>query len=287
MSPVRLIAVDIDGTLLDSQFQVGEPDLAALRRAHSLGVEIALATGRRHTFALPVARLLGFEVAMISSNGAVTRQSDGTLFHRDPLPLGTALELVEHMTSFRRNLVITFDGGDERPLLLETPDDLNASSELHSSIKRWLEKNAQDLRFIAPIERGLTRDPIQAMYCGTVERMMAAEAQLNKNPALLTRITALKTQYDERDLCMLDILNKGCTKGAALGRFALSRGYAPAEVMAIGDNYNDIEMLEFAGYPCIMGNASSELRGRGWRTTLSNNENGVAVAVESALEGLE
>jgi Cof subfamily protein (haloacid dehalogenase superfamily) len=281
MSPVRLIAIDIDGTLLDSKFQVSEPNLAALRRAHALGVEIALATGRRHSFALPVARLLGFEVAMISSNGAVTRQSDGTLFHRDPLPLGAALELVEHMTGFRRHLVITFDEEGEKPLLLETLETLN------ESIKRWLETNSQHIRVVTPIERGLTRDPIQAMYCGTVELMMAAEAQLMKNNALLTRITLLKTQYDARDLCMLDILNKGCTKGAALGRWASSRGYAPAEVMAIGDNYNDIEMLEFAGHPCIMGNATAELRGRGWPTTLDNNEDGVAAAVDAALEGLE
>jgi len=281
MPPVRLIAIDIDGTLLGSDFQVSEANLAALRRAHALGVEIMLATGRRHTFALPVAQLLGFEVAMISSNGAITRDRGGALFHRDPLPLAAALQLVAHMTGYRRNLVITFDEEDERPLLLETLDALN------ESIKRWLEKNSQYLRLVTPIERGLTRDPIQAMYCGSVELMMTAEAHLRENSDLLSRITLLKTQYDARDLCMLDLLNKGCTKGAALERWATSRGYAPAEVMAIGDNYNDIEMLEFAGYPCIMGNASSELHHRGWRTAPDNNENGVAFAVESALEGIE
>jgi Cof subfamily protein (haloacid dehalogenase superfamily) len=281
MSPVRLIAIDIDGTLLDSNFQVSARNLETLRRANDLGTEIALATGRRHTFALPVARALGFDVTLISSNGAITKSSDGKVFHRDPLPLAAVLELVQHMTDFRRNLVVTFDGEDEGSLVLETLDELNVS------IKKWLEKNAQYLRFVHPIESGLTSDPIQAMFCGTVERMMAAQKQLKKNKSLLTRITALKTQYDERDLCMVDILNKGCTKGAALRRWADFKGYAPHEVMAIGDNYNDIEMLEFAGHPYIMGNATEELRDRGWKTTLSNNENGVANAVEAALEGLE
>jgi len=116
---------------------------------------------------------------------------------------------------------------------------------------------------------------------------MAAQKQLKKNKGLLSRITALKTQYDERDLCMLDILNRGCTKGAALKRWADAKGYKPEEVMAIGDNYNDIEMLEFAGCAYIMGNATEELRDRGWNETLSNNENGVANAIEAALEGLE
>jgi hypothetical protein len=281
MSSVRLIAIDIDGTLLDSNFQVSQRNLATLRRANSLGVEVVLATGRRHAFALPVAQALGFDVALISSNGAVTKASDGTLFHRDPLPLAAALELVAHMTDFRRNLVITFDGEPSGSLLLESLD------ELTGSIKRWLEKNAQYLRFVQPIEQGLSTDPIQAMFCGTVERMIAAQTQLKKNKPLLTRITALKTQYDERDLCMVDILNKGCTKGAALRRWAASRSYTAEQVMAVGDNYNDIEMLEFAGFPYIMGNATEELRDRGWRTTLANNENGVALAVEEALEGLE
>jgi Cof subfamily protein (haloacid dehalogenase superfamily) len=281
MPTPRLIAIDIDGTLLDSNFQVSERNLATLRHANSQGVEVVLATGRRHAFALPVARALGFDVVLISSNGAVTKDSSGNLFFRDPLPLAATLELVAHMTEFRRNLVITFDREEAGSLVLETLDELNGS------IKRWLEKNSQYLRFVQPIESGLNEDPIQAMFCGTVERMMAAQCQLKRNKGLLTRITALKTQYDERDLCMVDILNKGCTKGAALKRWATAKGYAPGEVMAIGDNYNDIEMLEFAGHPYIMGNATEELRDRGWKTTLANNENGVALAVEAALDELE
>lgn len=281
MSPVRLIAIDIDGTLLDSHFQVSEHNLATLRMAHSLGVEIVLATGRRHTFALPVAQALDFDVAIISSNGAITRSSDGTLFYRDPLPLAATLELVEHMTDFRRNLVVTFDGEETGSLVLETLEELTVS------IKRWLEKNAQHLHFVQPIEKGLHTDPIQAMFCGTVERMVAAQEQLLKNKPLLSRITALKTQYDERNLCMVDILNKGCSKGAALERWAAFRGYESAQVMAIGDNYNDIEMLEFAGHAYIMGNSPEELRGRGFQVTMGNDDNGVAAAVEAALDGLE
>jgi len=281
MPQVRLIAIDIDGTLLDSNFQVSERNLATLRRANSLGVEIVLATGRRHTFALPVARALGFDVALISSNGAVTRTSQGELFHSDPLPLDAALELVAHMTDFRRNMVVTFDGDAEGCLLLETLDELN------ESIQRWLEKNRPYLRFVQPIEDGLTRDPIQAMFCGTIARMAVAQKHLKSNRKLLTRITALKTEYQERDLCMLDILNSGCTKGAALQRWAEARGIPASQVMAIGDNYNDIEMLEFAGHSYIMGNATEELRERGYNTTLANNENGVAMAIDAVLEEME
>lgn len=291
--PIRLIAIDIDGTLLDSHFQVSEQNLATLRMAHSMGVEIVLATGRRYNFAVPVAQALGFETAIISSNGAITRSTDGTLFHRDPLPLAAALELVAHMTDFRRNLVVTMDdlpcmadGGAQQPehagsLLLETLEELNIS------IKRWLEKNACHLRFVQPIEEGLNADPLQAMFCGNIERMTAAQQQLLKNKPLLSRITPLKTQYNHRDLCMLDILNKGCSKGAALKLWAEHKGYQPAEVMAIGDNYNDIEMLEFAGHAYLMGNSPEDLRDRGWQVTMGNDDNGVAAAIEAALNGLE
>ncbi|MDR3763570.1 MAG: HAD family hydrolase [Acidobacteriota bacterium] len=281
MSPVRLIAIDIDGTLLDSKFQVSARNLATLRRANSLGIEIVLATGRRHTFAMPVAQALGFDLTLVSSNGAVTRTSRGELQHIDPLPLAVVRELAAHMNPFRNNLVITFDGDEPGCLLLEKLDELN------QSIQRWLEKNAPYIRSVQPIEDGLTRDPIQAMYCGTVARMAQAQKHLKSNKALLAKISALKTEYMERDLCMLDILTHGCTKGAALRRLTHDRGIEPDEVMAIGDNYNDIEMLEFAGYSFIMGNACEELRERGWNTTLSNNENGVAAAIDAVLEDCE
>jgi len=99
-------------------------------------------------------------------------------------------------------------------------------------------------------------------------------------------ITVLRTEYPERDLSIVDVLNTGCSKGHALERWADYRGIPRDRVMAIGDNYNDIEMLAFAGYPVIMGNASEELRGRGWTVTLSNAQNGVAAALEPVLAGL-
>jgi hydroxymethylpyrimidine pyrophosphatase-like HAD family hydrolase len=97
-------------------------------------------------------------------------------------------------------------------------------------------------------------------------------------------ITVLRTEYPLRDLSIVDVLNQGCSKGHALERWANYRGIPREQVMAIGDNYNDIEMLAFAGQPFIMGNASEELRGRGWAVTLPNDQNGVAAAIESVME---
>ena len=275
-TPIRLLATDIDGTLLNPQFQISEGDLNALRKAHASGIEIVLVTGRRHSFALPIAKQLGFDLWLISSNGAVTRSLGGETFHRDMMPAATCRELCGAMREFRGNTVLTFDKETKGALVLEHMDELGAS------IRRWLEKNIEFIDFIVPIENALVSDPIQAMFCGTITRMNAALKTL-ENAGMQDKTTVLRTEYPARDLLMIDVLNAGCSKGHALERWTKYRGLRRDEVMAVGDNHNDVEMLEFAGHPVIMGNACEELRGRGWRVTRGNDACGVAAAVELAL----
>ena len=276
LSNIRLLATDIDGTLLNPQFHISEGDLAALRRAHAAGIEIVLVTGRRHTFALPIAKQLGFDLWLISSNGAVTRSLSGETFHRDMMPAETCRKLCGAMQEFRGNTVLTFDRETKGAIVLERMDELGAS------IRRWLEKNMEYIEFVVPIEKALVTNPVQAMFCGTMVRMSAALQGL-EGAGMDGMVTVLRTEYPERDLSMIDVLNAGCSKGHALERWAIYRGYQREEVMAVGDNHNDVEMLEFAGHPVIMGNACVELRTRGWRVTRGNHECGVAAAVELAL----
>jgi Cof subfamily protein (haloacid dehalogenase superfamily) len=273
---IRLIASDIDGTLLNPQFAISEQDLAALRHAHAAGIEIVLVTGRRHAFALPIAQQLGFDLWLISSNGAVTRSLVGETFHRDLMPRALCRELCGTMQDFRGNTVLTFDQESKGAIVLEHLDELNAS------IRRWLEKNMAYIDFVVPLEKALVKDPVQAMFCGSMARMGEALRTLESN-GMEGRITVLRTEYPERDLSMIDVLNAGCSKGHALRRWAAHRGYRREEVMAIGDNHNDVEMLEFAGHPVIMGNACEELRGRGWSVTLGNDRCGVAAAVTDVI----
>lgn len=279
-SAIRVLAVDIDGTLTDPQFHVSNRNVAALRAAHEAGIQVILATGRRHDYALPVAHNLGFPVLLLSSNGALVRDSNGETLFTERLPAVTAGKLIHHMDEYRGHAVLTFD----RPsvpgngsLVLERADELN------QTVSRWLEVNRPYIRFVVPLEAALeAEDPIQAMYCGRVAFMEMAQGRLAQ-AGFLDEITVLKTQYDHRDLCILDILTSNCSKGHALRRWAEENGVAREEIMAIGDNYNDLEMLEFAGLPVVMGNASEELKQNGWRITLSNQEHGVAVAVEELL----
>ncbi len=273
---VRLLGVDIDGTLLNPEFEISAADLSALRRAHAEGVEVVVVTGRRHTFALPIVQQLGFALWVISSNGAITRSLAGETFHRDLLPVETCRSLCANMREFRGNTVLTFDTEAKGAIVLEHMNELSVS------IRRWLEKNLRYIDFVIPIEDSLTHDPVQAMFCGPIGRMQEALGVLASGN-LAKDITVLRTEYPVRDLSIVDVLNQGCSKGHALERWANYRGIPREQVMAIGDNYNDIEMLAFAGRPFIMGNAAEELRRNGWAVTLSNDQNGVAAAIEQVL----
>jgi hydroxymethylpyrimidine pyrophosphatase-like HAD family hydrolase len=184
--------------------------------------------------------------------------------------------MVRHMAAFRGNTVLSFDREGKGALVVETTELLNVA------IRRWMEKNAEYLDLVKPLEDAVTESPVQATFCGDIARMREAQQAL-MNSGLWERITVLRTQYEERDLCIVDVLNHGCSKGHALRRWAEHRGIERQQVMAIGDNYNDIEMLEFAGVPVIMANACDELKQNGWMITLGNNQDGVAHAVESVL----
>jgi Cof subfamily protein (haloacid dehalogenase superfamily) len=276
--PIRLLAIDIDGTLLNSQFRISERDLEALRHTHSRGIEVILVTGRRHTFALPMAKQLGFDLWLISSNGAVTRSLSGETFHRDLLPVETCRELCAVMWEFRGNTVVTFDKESKGALVLERMDELTLS------IQQWLTKNLQYIDFVVPLEKALVADPVQAMFCGPIARMRDALIRLESSD-LKDSTTVVRTEYPLRDLTIIDVLNRDCSKGHALKRWAKYRGIPREQVMAIGDNFNDLEMLAFAGVPFIMGNACAELKARGWPVTASNDECGVAAAIELVRAG--
>ncbi len=297
-----MIAVDLDGTLIGPEGAISPRNLQAIHAAERAGIEVVFATGRRHGYAMKLLRGLGIRSAatLVSSNGAVTRTIAADLIARSHLSRSTALWLCGCFGEFRNSLVITFDtvtssGEDTRGALVV--EDL---ADLHASIGRWMLANEPYLQQVVPIECALDAgDPIQMMLCGSVDRMRRAEARLTRDPRVLAvgastrpgvEVVLNRTEYPERDLSILDILPAGCSKGVALLSLAASWDLSPAGIMAIGDNWNDLSMLEIAGRPVLMGNAPPELKelaaDRGWRLTARNDEDGVALAIEHLLEHL-
>jgi Cof subfamily protein (haloacid dehalogenase superfamily) len=272
--PIRLIALDIDGTLLDSSAEVPEANLRAIEAAVSRGIEVALVTGRRFDFALPVAAKIPCPLTMIVNNGALVKSKDGATHLRHLLPRETARDVLRHMPAHRRGAAVVFDRPRENQVIYEEIDWEDPRR------KPYLLRNREFIAQISPLEDSLTEDPIQVMYSGPVEPMRAAEAALHAAPNRASFALAV-TYYERHDFLMLDVIHPCCSKGATLAEWAARRGLAREEVMAVGDNFNDREMLEFAGLPVVMGNGVPELKTLGWRETLSNDQDGVAVAIET------
>jgi Cof subfamily protein (haloacid dehalogenase superfamily) len=270
---VRLIALDIDGTLLDSRWKLPEANRAAICEAVRRGIEVALVTGRRYDFALPVARDLGCTLTMIVNNGAMIRASSAETQLRHLLPVDVARKVLETCVKWRAGAAVIFDRPHANQLILER---LDADDSIRYA---YYSRNLEFIGFAQPLESCLTEDPLQIMYSGTLAEMEEAERLLALSP-LAQRVRLAATKYAARDFAMIDVLPHGCSKGAALAEWAKRQGLRREQILAIGDNHNDLEMLHFAGIPVVMGNCVPELKTYGWHETDSNDESGVAAAIE-------
>ncbi len=289
----RLLACDLDGTLLNGTGVIAEATRAALHQAIDSGVEVVFATGRRHSFAWQILAPLDLhpDTVLISSNGAITRTFAGEQIHRTGLPVGTALLLCRQFSAFRNALIFTFDRTGPGALVVENLDTL------HVRLARWVESNRHEIECVVPLERAFDRgeEPVQAMICGTLAIGLDALAILNAATAdaehLRQGISIHRTEYPARDLSIVDLMPHGCSKGSAIARLAAQRGIQASEIAAIGDNMNDAEMLAYAGDAVVMENAPPELLAmaaeNGWTVTGSNEENGAANAILRMLERVQ
>jgi Cof subfamily protein (haloacid dehalogenase superfamily) len=269
---IRLIALDIDGTLLDSSWKIPEANLTAVAEAVRRGIEVALVTGRRFDFAKPISAQLGCAITMVVNNGALVKSSDGQTQLRKLLPVKVARNVVAATKDFVDGTAVVFDRPRENQVIF---DRLNLDND---SRRGYYERNKEYISFCSPLESCLTEDPIQVMYSGPVATVRAAARVLRKMPESNQFALAI-TEYEARDFALADVVHPAVSKGATLAEWAALQGYTREEVMAIGDNLNDQEMLEFAGVPVVMGNCVAELKRSGWRETLSNDEAGVAAAI--------
>ena len=278
---VRLIALDIDGTLLDSRWRLSEANRGAIQEATRRGIEVALVTGRRYDFALPVAQDLGCPLTMIVNNGGMIRTDRGETRLRHLLSADVARNVLALCSDWRDGAAVIFDRPRANQLMLER-------LEVDDSIRyAYFSRNLEFIGLARPLESCLSEDPQQVMFSGTVEQMEEAERQLSESP-VAAQVRLAATKYASRNFAMLDVLPPGCTKGAALEEWAVRQGLRREEILAIGDNHNDLEMLRFAGIPVVMQNSVPELKSFGWYETRSNDESGVAAAIERfALRGAQ
>jgi Cof subfamily protein (haloacid dehalogenase superfamily) len=267
---IRLIGIDIDGTLLDTNGHMPEANRVAIHDAVAAGVHVALVTGRSYPFARPVADRLPVSISLIVSNGAVERAMDGATLARRLLDRQTARHILDATRPHRHAAALIFDRDFDRQVVYETMDwD-------HPGRQRYWSRNHSHIAQSIPLEDALIEDPIQVMFNGGVEAMRTLFDWLR---AEVNSCTISMTEYLHRDFSLVDVTSVEASKGRALAWRAEQLGLRRDEVMAVGDNFNDVEMLEFAGQPVVMGNAVEGLRSRGWHVTGHQDEAGLAQAI--------
>ena len=271
---IRLIALDIDGTLLDSEWRVPEANRDAIRRATDRGLEVALVTGRRFDFARPVIDAIDAPLTLVVSGGALVKDREGRTLSARLLPAAAARDVLEVTRAFRDATALVFD----RPRAAQVVHECLDLGNPHRLA--YYDRNRDFIVQVVPLEAALgDGDPIQVMFSGTVAEMRRLVALIEAAP-VAPRCAVATTEYEARDFSLVDVNQAGCTKGTTLAAWASARGIDRSEVMAIGDNFNDLEMLQFAGQPVVMGNAVPALRQLGWAETGTNDEAGVAAAID-------
>jgi Cof subfamily protein (haloacid dehalogenase superfamily) len=268
--PIRLIGIDIDGTLLDTRGQMPDDNRDAIHEAVAAGVHVALVTGRSFPFARPVANSLPESITLIVSNGAIERAMDGATLARRLLNRDVARGVLDTTRPYRDAAALIFDRDAERQVMFETMDWEQPNR------KGYWSRNQSLIDQCVPLELALTEDPIQVMFNGGVLQMRSLAEALDQQ----ARAYAVSlTEYEHRDFSLIDVTSPAATKGRALAWRAGQMGITSDEVMAIGDNFNDLEMLEFAGTAVVMGNAVEPLRTRGWPVTAGQDDAGLAQAI--------
>ena len=273
---IKLLAIDIDGTLLDARGQLPGAHRDALIDVHASGVDIALATGRSFHFTRPVAALLPMPLTLIVNNGAVVKTRAGPTVLRHLLPRDTARQVLAGTRAWEDSVALVFDREPDGP----DPHIISQFMDwTHVHRRGYYEKNKAFIgRTPAALVDEVTEDLIQVMFNGSVESMRSLVNGLRALP-IADRFSIAITEYERRDFSLVDVNGAGCSKGTTLARWVAARGLTAADVMAVGDNLNDIEMLDFAGTAVVMGNATDTLKARGYLETVSNDEAGLAHAI--------
>jgi hypothetical protein len=258
---IKLVAVDLDDSLLDSGRRISPRTKDIIRRAVAQGVTVTMATGRMHCSALPYAQELELDVPLITYNGALIRRtmSGETLFHR-PIDEKVAAEV---LTLFKEQ-------GWYIQIYL---DDVLYVKELDSRASYYAS--------VAGVEAQPVGESLYTLAGAPTKMLTVVDPEeKNKIADALQKIFGNKLYVTTSKANYLEFNNPEVNKGLAVAYLAQSLGLSRAEVMAVGDSLNDVDMIEYAGWGVAMGNARAEVKAIAQSVTSANDADGVAEAIE-------
>jgi Cof subfamily protein (haloacid dehalogenase superfamily) len=280
--PIRLLALDLDGTLLDRLGKISERNRSAIEKAREAGVRVAVVTGRRFRDSRPIALELGLDVPLIAHNGALTKhartlETVAVL----PLPLDAAKDALRIGRDAGADPLLSDDHEGLGVLVFDHLSGENAAAHKYVGWARSIheEDGHEAVRQVDSLETFMDHEPVHLAFSGSCARMDELDHRLQAELGM--RVKTLCTKYPEENFTLLDVMNPSASKGAGVAAVAAELGIVPQEILAIGDNYNDLEMLLFAGTGVVMANAPLSLREiSGLYPTASNQDDGVALAIE-------
>lgn len=280
---IKLLALDLDGTVLDSHGKIPAQNKAAIRAAEDAGVLVTIATGRRFRDARHVGQELELNAPLITHNGALLKFADSLqVVNASLLSTDAALEIIRVGKKYGGDALVSADPIGKGTMLY---DRISGDNDPLQKYIAWAETMHGDeateaVHHVKSLEDAIgDHQIIHISFSGHCKPMDDLAKLLRSE--LGETITLLATVYPRLDFTLLDVLPPNASKGVGVERLAGINSIVPSEVMVIGDNFNDLEMLEFAGTPVVMGNADKALLGReAFHSTSSNNEYGVARAIE-------
>ena len=279
---IRLLALDLDGTLLNSHGRLSERNRQALAQARERGARVALVTGRRFRDARPIALELGVDIPLISHNGALTKhvQTLETVAAM-LLPLEAAREVLRIGRAADGDALVS-DDPDGAGLMVY--DHVSGDNRALAEYIRWARTvhgndSSDAVRQVESLEAYLDHAPVHMAFSGRCEPMRELMAVLQNELGSMVKI--FPTLYPPRDFGLIDIVQPQVSKAVGVAAAAAELEISNDEVMAIGDNLNDLEMLSWAGTAVAMANAEPGLKVlERIHLTASNDEDGVALAIE-------
>ncbi|CUH94373.1 hypothetical protein P22_0439 [Propionispora sp. 2/2-37] len=258
---IKLVALDLDDTLLDSKRRVSPRAKQAIRAAVAQGVMVTVATGRMHSSALPYAKQLELDVPIITYNGALIKASlSGEVLSNRPVPRQVMDEI---LALFR-----------EKGWYLQLHiDDVLYVKEYNDRVRLYEETAGVKAEVVGDRFYTIPGEASKMLTIAEADTIQEIQKVMGKRFAGRLSMAVSKPQY-------LEMTQLGVNKGWALHFLAQKLNIGPESVMAVGDSQNDLDMIEYAGWGVAMGNASERVKAAAQAVTRGHDEDGVAEAIE-------
>ena len=277
---IRLVALDLDGTLLDPYGKLTPAVRAAVARvAQRSELRIALCTGRRFRTALPHAQALGLSGAIIVNNGALVKDlASGETVQHAYLPAEAFDEVVDHVRSLGSPLVYVDTYHDGVDILTERAD------RAHPFQREYVDDQGQVVTVVDDVAQTGRERVIMISTMADAESLDALRRRARERFADRIQTHSLINKNYQGQI--LEFLSPAAGKWPALERLAASWGIAASEIAAVGDDTNDAELLRNVGLGIAMGNALPEVRAAARVVVRSNAEGGAVEALEEIFSAL-